>query len=195
MQAELFNLNRFACIYADPPWAEAGGGRRGAQNHYDLMTSADIVALPVKFVTAQNAHLWLWVTNNFLHIGLEAMHAWGFRYVTNRCWDKQVKGLGQYFRSEHELLLFGVRGTLPVPEPKFRVGTMIRQKRTEHSVKPDIYSEIEGVSPGPRLEMFARRPRDGWIAIGNEAPGRPGEDIGEALCRLAIAEPSRTIRV
>lgn len=41
---------------------------------------------------------------------------------------------------------------------------------SEHSRKPDAFLDIvEQVSPGPRLEMFARRQRLGWDTWGNEA--------------------------
>jgi N6-adenosine-specific RNA methylase IME4 len=47
--------------------------------------------------------------------------------------------------------------------------TLIMADRTEHSVKPEAaYTLIEAASPPARLEMFARRPRQGWTAWGNE---------------------------
>lgn len=39
-----------------------------------------------------------------------------------------------------------------------------------HSRKPDAFLDlVESVSPGPYLEMFARRQRLGWETWGNEA--------------------------
>lgn len=41
-----------------------------------------------------------------------------------------------------------------------------------HSAKPaEFFSMVETVSPAPRLEMFARRPRAGWDLWGDQAPG------------------------
>ncbi len=41
---------------------------------------------------------------------------------------------------------------------------------TEHSAKPEAFLDlVEQVSPGPYLEMFARRNRLGWDTWGNEA--------------------------
>jgi N6-adenosine-specific RNA methylase IME4 len=41
-----------------------------------------------------------------------------------------------------------------------------------HSAKPEgFYLMTEGVSPGPRLDMFARRTRMGWDCWGDQAPG------------------------
>lgn len=80
----------YQTIMADPPWLERGSGqcKRGADRHYSLMKTRDICALPVARWAAPSAHLYLWVTNNFLPDGLEVMWAWGFRYVTKIDWYK-----------------------------------------------------------------------------------------------------------
>ena len=83
-------VGTYRTILADPPWLERGGGqiKRGADRHYPLMPTADICRLPVSGWAAPDAHLYLWVTNNFLAAGLEVMKAWGFRYVTKIDWYK-----------------------------------------------------------------------------------------------------------
>ena len=49
------------------------------------------------------------------------------------------------------------------------VDSVVEAPRSRHSVKPEeAYSRIERVSPGPRLEMFARAERPGWDVWGNE---------------------------
>lgn len=167
----------YRCILADPPWEERGGGGRGAQEHYPLLKTPDVIRVMVSATCwrpARAAHLWLWVTNNFLEDGLLVMRALGFRYVTNAVWVKDKFGLGQYLRGQHELLLFGVRGSLPALEA---VPSVIVAPRTRHSEKPEeSYRVVEKVSPGARLEMFSRRARSGWDAWGNEvaAPAAGG---------------------
>lgn len=44
------NMQKYKTIYADPPWMERGGGKikRGADRHYPLMKTKDIMALPVR---------------------------------------------------------------------------------------------------------------------------------------------------
>ena len=47
---------------------------------------------------------------------------------------------------------------------------MVETRKREHSRKPDeMYEVVEACSPGPFLEMFARYPREGWSAWGDEA--------------------------
>ena len=42
--------------------------------------------------------------------------------------------------------------------------------RGRHSTKPEAFIDmVERVSPGPYLELFARRQRLGWDTWGNEA--------------------------
>jgi len=167
---------KYKTIYADPAWSEVGGGKikRGADKHYPVMKTKDIIKMKdiINKVSEENAHLYLWVTNNFLKDGLNVMDSWGFRYVTTITWAKDRFGLGQYFRGQTEHCLFGVKGRLPykLKDGKRQQGTtLINAKRLEHSRKPDkMYDYIERVSYGKYLELFARNKRDGWDSWGNE---------------------------
>lgn len=88
---------KYKTIYADPPWMEVGGGkiRRGADAHYPLMTTEQIMALPVgELADPDGCHLYLWTTNNFLPDALKVAEAWGFEYVTMITWLKEKQGLG-----------------------------------------------------------------------------------------------------
>ena len=168
---------RYDVIYADPPWKESGGGkiRRGADRHYPLMPTKDIMSLDVPSISQDNAHLYLWVTNNFLVDGLKVIDAWGFRYVTMITWVKDRIGLGQYFRGITEHCLFAVRGTVPykIIDGKRQQGvTCIHSPKTCHSSKPEeMRSMIEKVSTGNKIELFAREKHDGWDAWGNQISG------------------------
>ena len=81
------------------------------------------------------------------------------------------RGVGFYFRNVTELILFGVRGknARTFDLGRRQVNSIATRKR-EHSRKPDeSYPIIEGCSPAPLIELFARGTRPGWIAWGNEA--------------------------
>jgi len=165
----------YKTILIDPPWNERGAGKikRGADRHYKLLKTDDIIDTILnceKFTPDKSGcHLYLWVTNNFLQDGLRVMSEIGFRYITNLVWVKDKMGLGQYFRGQHELCLFGVMGKLKTLRSDY--STVIKDKRKKHSQKPDImYSIIEDVSPPPRLELFARNRREGWDCWGDSIP-------------------------
>nr|PZN20073.1 MAG: S-adenosylmethionine-binding protein [Chloroflexota bacterium] len=172
----------FRTVLADPPWRFANRTGKMAPEHnrltrYPTMALEDIKALPVPEVSHERCHLYLWVPNALLPQGLEVLDAWGFTYKTNLVWYKIRKdggpdgrGVGFYFRNVTELILFGVRGkdnrTLA---PGRRQVNLIAERKREHSRKPTgLYDIIEACSPGPRLELFAREQRPGWVCWGNE---------------------------
>lgn len=172
----------FQTVMADPPWRFTNRTGRVAPEHrrlyrYSTMSLDNIKQIPVSTVTAKNAHLYLWVPNALLPEGLAVMEAWGFRYVSNVVWAKRRKdggpdgrGVGFYFRNVTELILFGVRGSMRTLDPARRQVNMLETRKREHSRKPDEqYDLIESCSPGPYLELFARYPRPGWQAWGDEA--------------------------
>lgn len=164
---------RFPIIYADPPWEyeHTKTDNRRIDNHYPTMTLADICALPVANVAAPDAVLFLWATSPKLEEALQVMRAWGFTYRTNMVWVKPQIGMGYYARQQHELLLIGARGSLPVPEPANRPNSALTSPRTEHSRKPgEYYDIIERMYPEyARIELFSRTQREGWAAWGNQS--------------------------
>ncbi len=174
---------RFACILADPPWQFVNRTGKMAPEHkrlsrYGTLDVAAISALPVAAIAATPAHLYLWVPNALLPEGLQVMQAWGFSYKSNIVWHKIRKdggsdgrGVGFYFRNVTELVLFGVRGknARTLAPGRTRVNYLGTRKR-EHSRKPDeIFDLIEACSPGPRIELFARGTRPGWVQWGDQA--------------------------
>lgn len=78
------------------------------------MSQKELLALPVASWAEDRAHLYLWTTNTNLRDAFDLMEAWGFAYVTTLTWVKPSFGLGAYFRTTTEHVLFGVRGRRPV---------------------------------------------------------------------------------
>jgi N6-adenosine-specific RNA methylase IME4 len=174
---------KFSTVLADPPWRFQNRTGKMAPEHrrlsrYGTMDLPEIMALPVAEVLANTAHLYLWVPNALLPDGIQVMRAWGFEYKSNVVWHKIRKdggsdgrGVGFYFRNVTELVLFGVRGknARTLQPGRTQVNYLATQKR-EHSRKPDeFYKIVEGCSPGPYLELFARGKRSGWTGWGNQA--------------------------
>jgi N6-adenosine-specific RNA methylase IME4 len=164
---------KYKTIYIDPPWNLSGGGKikRGADKHYPLMTNQEILDMK-DFITElsdDQCHMYMWVTNNFLEFGLEVLKHWGFMYITNIVWVKNSIGTGQYFRGQHEILLFARKGN-PMPfKHKKNIPSVVFADKLEHSKKPkQFYTIIEKVSYPPYIEIFARNKRHGWDNWGNE---------------------------
>lgn len=164
---------RYPVILADPPWRyQLGADFNGAaEGHYPTMSIEEICALPVGEVATGDAILFLWTTSPKLAEAVRALDAWGFTHKTSAVWTKDRIGLGFYFRQAHEFLLVATKGSPPPPRPGDRPSSVIVAPRGGHSEKPAIVHEIiEQMYPTlPKLELFARAPRDGWAAWGNQA--------------------------
>ena len=158
---------RYGTILADPPWRYDQTPRGAAARHYPTMSLDELAALPVGRLAAPDCFLHVWATHGFYAEARRLMAAWGFAYRSVLVWVKPQLGTGHYWRSSCEFLLLGVRG-----RPRFRdrsVPNWLCATRGWHSEKPEAVRRlVELVSPGPYLEMFARRPTPGWTAFGNE---------------------------
>ena len=165
---------RYRTIVADPPWHTTAGppwtsGAASQPLVYPTMSKTEIASLPVRELAEPDAHLYLWTINAYVETAYEVARAWGFRPVTLLVWCKAPNGigLGGAFSNTTEYALFARRGTLPAKER--RDTTWWNWKRGQHSAKPEAFLDmVESVSPGPYLELFARRQRLLWDTWGNE---------------------------
>jgi N6-adenosine-specific RNA methylase IME4 len=129
------------------------------------MTQEELKAIPVASVCHPDAHLWLWATNPHLPEALELVTAWGFQYRSLRTWNKPRMGLGWWLRSQTEHLIFASKTKNNRKNPSSWT-TIFEADAGEHSAKPaEAIKCIEALSPGPRLEIFARAPREGWTTL------------------------------
>ncbi len=183
---------KYRTICADPPWpmkdsgtrthSDAGDwntGRgtdgRNSRLSYPTMSIDEINALPVPDFAERSAHLYLWAVNAYLEDAYRVARAWGFKPSTLLTWCKPPMGLGfgGTFVNTTEFILFcrrgGLKATRRWPSTWHEAGRPYLGAGPTHSAKPDCFNDIvEQVSPGPYLELFARRQRLGWDSWGNE---------------------------
>ena len=184
---------RFRTLVADPPWPlkwsngtwrENGRGERSILKKRDIgyptMSIEEICALGVGPLAEDDSHLYLWTPDRFLIDGDagRVARAWGFDPLRLLVWKKSGFGLGTFPRPQHEAVLVCRRGSLALQVRD--VGSVhdwkLRYQRSGatagrlHSGKPDGFLDlVERASPGPYLELFARRNRLGWSTWGNQA--------------------------
>ena len=134
------------------------------------MTIEAISALPIADLADRHARIFLWTTNRFLPGAFDVLRAWGFSYKQTIVWHKDGNPSpwgGSVAPNHAEYLLVGVRGK-PQRLQMWKTN-VIGINVGRHSQKPERFIDlIEQVSPGPYLELFARRPRLGWSVWGNE---------------------------
>lgn len=93
--------------------------------------------------------------------------AWGFEYKTLLTWVKDRMGTGEWLRGQTEHCLLAARGKRVFLHG--RHSTVLHAARREHSRKPEeFYGVVDATCPGSKLELFARQPREGWQAFGND---------------------------
>lgn len=192
----------FKVIVVDPPWDQRKTGKRRSHPNqesnllpYSTMSKEEIMNLPVdKIADEKNSFLWLWVTNSkdfktkkpIMQQGFEIMEKWGFKYYTIVTWNKKtgVCPFGPYqITTEH--VLFGYKGTANFPHNSWGKlqtsfeSTVKRKKVNEnHSNKPDVfYQSIVEYFPGPRIDLFARKEKNGFFGWGNEYEGTAKFDL------------------
>jgi len=170
-------VTKYRTIVADPPWLVQAGPRSLHDPHersrplpYMTMTVEQIESLAVAQIIEADAHLYIWTINAYVEAAYRIARAWGFKPSTLLVWAKSPKGrgLGGTFSTATEYVLFARRGSLPATARVDR--NWWQWPRRHHSEKPEHFIDmVEQVSPGPYLEMFARRHRLGWDVWGNES--------------------------
>jgi N6-adenosine-specific RNA methylase IME4 len=169
----------YKALLVDPPWDfqtySPKGKAKSAEQHYPVMSLADIKAMPVAQLAGEDCALFLCAVWPHLTQALEVIEAWGFEYKTLAfIWVKQNEdgeglhtGMGYWTRSNTEPVLFATRGK--PTRLAMDVHQVILSPVGKHSAKPEELPErIERLVPGPYLELFAREKRDGWTSWGNE---------------------------
>ena len=176
---------KYRTILIDPPWPHPMTGQfkkrenRAPALRYPTMSLEEITKLPIENLAETGSHLWLWTTNQMLPVSYSIVKNWGFNYLATVTWIKP-SGMGAYFANTTQHMIMGYykscKFTLARWRPTHFTGNVLRGK---HSVKPEeSYKLIESISLPDRIELFARKSRDGWISIGNEIDN---QDINEAL--------------
>ena len=163
---------KYQVIYADCPWRYdfSLDNSDKIENHYPTMSLEEIKALKVKDIADINCVLFMWATAPKLVEAIEVMESWGFKYKTCLIWDKELIGLGYWFRSQHELLLVGVKGKISPPEQHKRISSVFKEKKGKHSKKPDTIRNFiaDWYKDYSKIELFARGRYEGWDVWGNE---------------------------
>lgn len=172
----------YRVVVIDPPWKFSAGTKSRPQ-HYPRLTFNEIAALPVRdLLHPDGARVMMWITAPLLDRVHDLKRAWGLRYCSTIPWikswpkeselfwylDSIARGTGYEVAGNAEyLVIFKYRRPQSIKGNPFP-GVFMAARR-EHSRKPDqVMDEIVKRLEGPRAEVFAREPREGFEAFGNE---------------------------
>ena len=163
---------KYHVLVVDPPWPyekRKDDITHAGKVEYPTMSIEDLEALDIP--AEDDAILWLWTTNAFMHEAFHLCEAWGFQQKTIITWVKQRAGIGQWALGQTEHCLLCVKGS-PVHNSAHitHMTTALFADRREHSRKPDeFYDLVEKMCYGRKLDYFSREKREGWDQWGAEA--------------------------
>ena len=160
----------YSTIVVDPPWSYSNKAGRHAPDYNKenrVMTLEEVAKFDLERWVGEECHLYLWVTDAYVGHAYRVTDAWGFQAKTTLVWVKDRIGMGNYYRHQHELCIFAVKGNKRLL--RMNASTVFTAPVTRHSAKPDeFYRLVESCSPGPYLDVFARRKRPGWDVFGDQ---------------------------
>ena len=175
--SEPFPTGEYKCVVIDPPWDahyqgfSKGFGDYQAELPYQRMTLEQIVSLPVLNVLSNDAWLFVWTTNRFLHSALDWVDRLGLKYSWLMVWHKP-SGPTPFNRPvfNAEFVVVARRGNPQlVGQNNFK--TCFNAPQRAHSSKPaEFYNTLVRVTESPRLDIFSRRLIPGFDVWGDEAP-------------------------
>ena len=174
----------YQTIVIDPPWPYERTHGNGVLRDYKPMDWTALTELGAHLarVAAPDCAILLWTTAPLLMAIADVVRAWPFRYITKVfCWVKTTRtgaichGIGSYTASNTEdvwLLSNGTPRRKNAATSQIIATEGIIAPRYRHSAKPQaFYDRVEALFSAPRLDVFARRHRDGWTCIGDELDG------------------------
>jgi len=163
---------KYDVIVIDPPWELEKIQRDVRPNQqefdYPTMTIDEIKKFPLTDIASDNCILFLWTIDKYLYQAREILEIWGFKYHLTMAWDKQ-NGISLFgFNRRTEFILVGFKGSHDQYPNRQTIKTSFSAKSEFHSAKPDIFYEMLEVLEGNKIDIFARKKREGWAAYGNE---------------------------
>lgn len=171
-----FPEKKYNLIVVDPPWpmgsfyADSSGQRRETSPNYDVLTIDEIKRLPVLRIAAQKCVLFLWTIRRHLHESFHLLKDYGFTYYLTMVWHKSraMSLSGFYWNAEFILVGYRGKGALPQFPKRPVVRTCFQADSHGHSIKPDEFYEMVKVFGDKRIDLFARKEREGWDVWGDE---------------------------
>ena len=190
-----FPQNKYQIILADPPWKQSRGGKKSVRSQssgkplvYPTLGLNEIEThlRLARDLSANNHIMFLWTIEKYLRQAEDILGKLSYKLHARMIWNK-VTGIPAAFtiRFGHEYLLYAYYGKL-LPVEKTQRGkwhSVLTEQVQKHSMKPEIaYQFIESVYPTTRkIELYARKQRDGWDALGDEIDGMDMRDSLELL--------------
>ena len=145
---------------------------------YKTMTIEEIEEFPLSDFANRGAHVYIWFTNKTMPDFPYLLEKLGVNYHLILPWVKPnfiAPCFAYQFATEFCILGFYGKPMLPFNRDSY--GKPISKlnwikathEKNNHSAKPsEFYQLIKSMSPGPRIDIFARKRHDGFDAYGDQ---------------------------
>ena len=170
-------MKKYQIIVVDPPWQVKKLTHRARPNQvkmdYQTMCVDEIRGLDILRLADESCWCFLWTTQKYLFDSKEILEYWGFHHLLTMVWEKtfgRSSGMPLYgFRWNGEFILVGYRKKPDLwIKGKPLIPAVFSAENIRHSQKPDkFYKLIEPLGEN-RIDLFARKKREGWDVWGNE---------------------------
>lgn len=181
---------KFSLAVVDPPWnwqpySDKGDGKAPP---YSRM-GASLHDVNIGDILEKDAIVLLWVIDSMLPEAMKIVESWNLQFRTvafywtkERPSGKEHMGTGYYTRANPEQCWLLRRGR-GIPRISASVRRWLHAPVGSHSEKPEaFYERVEALFGNvPRVDVFARKSRQGWTCIGNEIDGK---DIMDSIDEL-----------
>lgn len=154
-------FGKYHAVYLDPPWP-----RRTPPEHplCPHPPSQSLEQLPLRELAQKDGcHFWLRCPLSLIRSGTlhEFLEKWGLKWQAEILFDRGTQGRGHWFYTRMEVLILAVVGNLPLLRSDVSPVHLLTTKGGKTNHDP-IYSLIQELSPGPRIELLASQSRRGW---------------------------------
>lgn len=168
-----FPNKKYNVIVVDPPWRMEKIKRQSRPKQigfdYETLTVKDIMKLDISSISEKNCFCFIWTTQKYLPKTFLILKHWGFKYLLTMTWNKK-NGLCLFgFHWKTEYVLVGYKGKPKIYKNGKAIPTVFNESSwRKHSVKPNIFYNLIEKLGNKRIDVFARKKREGWDAWGNE---------------------------
>lgn len=139
------------------------------KEHYEYMSDQEILDFPINDFAANDCDLFVWTVMRKFRFTFDVIRKWGFKVVEVITWDKELGTPVNGFQRKCEWCLYAYRGKKGISKSGKFIPTIIREKRTKHSQKPDSFYELLKTNTlEPRIDLFARKRHDGFDVYGDQ---------------------------
>ena len=169
-------MKKYNLIVVDPPWKIKKIANKQRPNQvemdYPMMSLEEIQKMPIGNLADENSYCFLWTTQKYLYEAKKILENWGFNHMLTMVWEKtygKSAGMALYgFRWNAEFILVGTKGKKNMfPKTKL-IPAVFQAENIRHSEKPQRFYDLISLLGEKRIDIFARKKREGWDVWGNE---------------------------